>query len=197
MDHSAAFYKTFFQHDTLFRVEEDEVQRTEVKESAAEAIDPISTAPDPVSTPVVAPSPSPVARVAAAPQTVSFPALRHRILVLVDEPDQADLKPANSQLLQNILKATGHSMDETDLLNFSYIPQADARTVLSQKSTNYFITFGVPLIRLQIDLLLPPYMPKQIEGIWFLLADPLHVIDADKLLKKRLWLALQKMFAMG
>lgn len=193
MDHSAAFYKTFFQYDTLFRVAEDEVQRTEVKESAAEAIDPISTAP--VSTPVV--TPSPVARVAAAPQTVSFPALRHRILVLVDEPSQAELKPANAQLLQNILKATGHTMEETDVLNFSYIPQADARTVLSQKSTNYFITFGVPLIRLQVDLLLPPYMPKQIEGIWFLLADPLHVIDADKSLKKSLWLALQKMFAVG
>lgn len=209
MDDSAAFYKTFFQYDTLFRVEEP---------VAAENVELVKAAELPVSerdTPVP-PQQEPVAVVARAevskeilpaatepiaPETaqpdVQFPALQHRILVLVDEKKQADLLPSDAQLLENILKATGHSITETDILNFRSLPTADARAVLSTKSTNYFITFGVPLIKLKLDLLLPPYTPKYVEGIWFLLADPLSVIDANKELKKRLWLALQQMFKVG
>ncbi len=111
--------------------------------------------------------------------------------------NRMNLLPSDALLLENILKATGHSITETDILNFSTLSSSDARAVLATKSTNYFITFGVPLIKLQLDLLLPPYTPKYVEGIWFLLADPLSVIDANKELKKRLWLALQQMFKVG
>lgn len=198
MGDSAAFFQTFYQHEVLFKVPEKELVAEDRKEELpAESPVALIQEPEPlvVSPPVAAPAPPPVPAVSTrVVEPVAFPPLQHSILVLIDESKQSDLLPSDALLLENILKATGHSMAETDILNFSYIPQADARTVLSQKSTNYFITFGVPLIRLQLDLLLPPYMPKQIEGIWFLLADPLSVIDADKSLKKRLWQALQKMF---
>ncbi|MPR35093.1 hypothetical protein [Salmonirosea aquatica] len=208
MNDSAAFYKIFFQDDTLFRVDEPVVVVQAKEEKAAESsisekVPPVlaEKVPDPavgktesvskVPPAVTAPVP------AISPVAVQFPALQHQILVLVDEKKQADLLPSDSLLLENILKATGHSIAETDILNFSTLSSADARAVLATKSTNYFITFGVPLIKLQLDLLLPPYTPKYIEGIWFLLADPLSVIDADKSLKKRLWLALKKMFEVG
>lgn len=99
--------------------------------------------------------------------------------------------------LDNILKAVGHSLETSDVLNFSFMPGQDAQTVLSGKKTNFFISFGVPLIKLNLDLLLVPYTPKSIEGIWFLLVDPLAVIEADRNLKKKLWQALQKMFEMS
>ena len=207
MDDSTAFYQTFFQYDTLFRVEESGIVEQEKKEKAVELsvddqVPPVQEkvpAPVVTSTEIVSKVPPAVKTPtpAIAPNPVQFPALQHQILVLVDEKKQADLLPSDALLLENILKATGHSIAETDILNFSSIPQTDARAVLATKSTNYFITFGVPLIKLQLDLLLPPYTPKYIEGIWFLLADPLAVIDADKALKKRLWLALQKMFGVG
>lgn len=145
--------------------------------------------------PAVVEVPAVPVAVPGSPSAAPFPALQHRVLVLVDEKKQEQLAPSDALLLENILKATGHNPAQTDILNFSHLAQADARTVLAQKSTNYFISFGVPLIKLKLDLLLPPYMPKQIEGIWFLLAEPLSVIEADKERKKRLWLALKKMFA--
>jgi hypothetical protein len=126
-----------------------------------------------------------------------FPALQHKVLVLVDEPAHPELVASQALLLENILKAVGCPAGEADVVNYSYIPTADARVVLADKLTGHFITFGVPLIKLQLDLLLPPYTPKQVEGIWFLLADPLSVIEQDKNLKRNLWLALQKMFAVG
>ena len=208
MDNSAAFYKTFFQYDTLFRVDEPvaviEVEEEKVAELPnSEEVPPVLAEKVPAAVitnvettnevPPVAKKTSPE----VPPPSVQFPSLQHRILVLVDEKKQDDLMPSDALLLENILKAAGHSIIETDILNLSTLPHSDARAVLASKSTNYFITFGVPLIKLQLDLLLPPYTPKYIEGIWFLLADPLSVIDADKALKKRLWLALQQMFKVG
>ncbi len=225
MDNSAAFYQVFFQNENLFRVDEPALEgRAEEKEAkvlakfstqkqettipitekhvevelAKPIAEPVGTA---IASPVVSSLPEvPATPVPEPPKPVvaaTFPALQHRILVLVDEKKQEDLLPADALLLENILKATGHDIAETDILNFSNIAQTDARTVLAQKSTNYFISFGVPLIKLKLDLLLPPYMPKKIEGIWFLLAEPLSVIDADKARKKRLWLALKQMFAVA
>lgn len=209
MDNSAAFFKTFFQYDTLFRVHEpgaaDPVEEEEVAELPVNAeVPPVlaEKVPAPLAekseTTNEVPTPAVQAPIPEVPQPlVQFPALQHRILVLVDEKKQDELLPSDALLLENILKATGHSITETDILNFSTLSSSDARAVLATKSTNYFITFGVPLIKLQLDLLLPPYTPKYVEGIWFLLADPLLVIDANKELKKRLWLALQQMFKVG
>lgn len=126
-----------------------------------------------------------------------FPALKHQVLVLTDEPKQRDMLMSEAIFLDNILKAVGHSLETSDVLNFSFLPGQDARTVLSGKKTNFFISFGVPLVKLNLDLLLVPYTPKMIEGIWFLLVDPLVVIEADRNLKKKLWQALQKMFEMS
>lgn len=205
MDNSAAFYKTFFQYDTLFRVDEPvTVEEEKVAESpSSEKVPPVvaEKVPTPVITKVETtnevPPVSKIPGPKVPPPPTQFPALQHRILVLVDEKKQETLLPPDALLLENILKAAGHSITETDILNLSTLPHSDARSILASKSTNYFITFGVPLIKLQLDLLLPPYTPKYIEGIWFLLADPLSVIDADKALKKRLWLALQQMFKVG
>ncbi len=230
MSTNSAFYKTLFQYDTLFRVEEDlsmlkfpsvpaepekdstpaprvDTQQADTAVAAAPAVHtpkeetpqvvvPQVVAPVEKKEPVAAP-PRPVAPPPPVVPAVPFPALKHKVLVLVDEPTQPDLLPSEYILLSNILKAVGHSIDEADIVNLSYVPATDARSVFADKLTNHFITFGVPLIKLQLDLLLPPYTPKQVEGIWFLLADPLAVIEADRNLKKQLWLALQKIFAVG
>lgn len=195
MNESTAFFQIFYQNETLFRVNEPVI----VEEAPVEQ--PVAKNESPVPAEEEKPLPAELETFSAVipgpPPAASFPTLQHRVLILVDEKKQEQLDPSDALLLENILKATGHDPAATDLLNFSHLPQADARTVLAQKSTNYFISFGVPLIKLKLDLLLPPYTPKQIEGIWFLLTEPLSVIDADKERKKRLWLALKKMFAVS
>ena len=131
------------------------------------------------------------------PEALAFPTLTHKILIISDDTKNKTLIDSEAVLLDNILKAVGHSSDKTDILNFSFLQGADARQVLSNKRINFFITFGVPLIKLHLDLLLVPYTPKLVEGIWFLLADPLVVIDSDNGLKRKLWVALKKMFEMA
>ncbi|QRR03366.1 hypothetical protein [Dyadobacter sandarakinus] len=181
MGNQAAFYQLIYGNEMLFRVAGETPQQ-----------------PAPRKEPDTQPAPEVPVKTIAPPEPVQpvilFPELRHKVLVMVDEPAHAELLPEEAALLDNVLKAVGYSNATADLLNYKFLPGHDARAVLSGRTTNYFITFGVPLIRLHIDLMLVPYTPKLVEGIWFLLADPLVVVGADKNLKKKLWQALQLMF---
>lgn len=193
---SAALFQILFQNETLFQLQEEMLVPVE-KEVIPEII------PAKIETPIVTPVreiiPQPVVKVNIEPAksvapTVQFPALNHKVLILIDEPKQKGMLVSEALFLDNILKAVGQSSENSDILNFSFLAGPDARNVLAEKRVNYFITFGVPLIKLRLDLLLPPYTPKQVEGIWFLLTDPLAVIEADVVLKKKLWTALKQMF---
>jgi hypothetical protein len=212
MEHSsAALFQILYQNETLFQLADrvlPELPAIEATEQTAppvpEAVSVQGPVPSLPATPAV-PVPPPAlpqapaaAPPASAPTPVpAFPSLQHKVLVLTDESKQQEMLMSEALFLDNILKAVGHSLETSDVLNFSFMPGQDARTVLSGKKTNFFISFGVPLIKLNLDLLLAPYTPKNLEGIWFLLVDPLVVIEADRNLKKKLWQALQKMFEMS
>jgi hypothetical protein len=211
---SVALFQILYQNETLFQLEDRvlaerpaaTVAETQPEPPVPEPVQvqaPVSTLPATPAvtvqppalpqTPAITPPPS----APAPPPAAAFPALKHKVLVLTDEQKQQEMLMSEALFLDNILKAVGHSLETSDVLNFSFMPGQDARTVLSGKKTNFFISFGVPLIKLNLDLLLVPYTPKNLEGIWFLLVDPLVVIEADRNLKKKLWQALQKMFEMS
>ncbi|KQS24860.1 hypothetical protein [Dyadobacter sp. Leaf189] len=192
-----ALFKILYQDETLFYLgdiktgTQETVARVEKAPESAAVQTNVTATPAKPATPPKPAIPATPAIPVAAPE---FPQLRHKILILIDEPKQEEMLASEAAFLNNILKAVGHSTDHSDILNFSFLSGTDATKVFRDKKTNYFITFGVPLIKLHLDLLLPPYTPKNIEGVWFLLTDPLVVIEADRNLKKKLWQALQKMF---
>jgi hypothetical protein len=189
MDKSVVFYQTFYQYDTLVKVPEKEASAIVAERSpsvSSEVAVKVAVEQQPVQT-----------KQPASPIPSAFPLLKHRMLILVDESRQEKLIDTEALFLDKILGAVGHSLAEADVVNIRSLASTDARSVLAGKLTNHFITFGVPLIKLQIDLLLPPYTPKKVEGVWFLLVDSLAVIEADRDLKKRLWGALQQMFAIN
>jgi hypothetical protein len=194
---NAALFQILYQNETLFHLKDSSASiLTEHVEKLIEKAPIEPAVVKPVATPVVQ---KPILPTTPAVPVITseFPPLQHKILILIDEPKQESMLPSEAAFLNNILKAVGHSTDHSDVLNFSFLPGTDARKVFKDKKTNFFITFGVPLIKLNLDLLLAPYMPKNIDGVWFLLADPLVVIEADRNLKKKLWQALQKMFEMS
>lgn len=218
MSSASALYQILYQNETLFRLEGSIVPQVLEKPVVNEPERDPATAPVKASAPVQAPTtapaapevPQPIAK--STPKTpailpnpgpapalpnADFPALLHSILILMDAPKQKEMAASEALFLDNILKAVGHSVEKADILNYSFLKGPDARKVLSEKKTNFFITFGVPLIKLHLDLLLIPYTPKLVDGVWFLLTDPLDVIEADRTLKKKLWQALQKMFEMS
>lgn len=194
---SAALFQVLYQNDVLFHVPGEVIAPVpETPQAPAPVVvkkeEPVVLrTPEIQKPPVVQIAPEPVS---PAPSAPLFPKLNHKVLILVDEPKQREMLVSEALFLDNVLKAVGHSSENSDILNFSYLSGSDARNLLSEKKIHYFITFGVPLIKLQLDLLLPPYTPKQVEGIWFLLTDPLPVIEADRDLKMKLWNALKQIF---
>ncbi len=189
MSRESNLYQILFQGEMLFQV--DETARLKKNEQVPL---PVVEVPQQEQPPLTASSPAPQMEVKVPEVPGHFPALLHQVLVLIDNPRKEFLEGDQRILLDNILKAIGLGINQVDIVNVSFLDYRDATEVLAKRKINHLITFGVPLIKLKIDLLLPPYQPEKIEGIWLLLADNLATIEGDKEIKRRLWMALKTMF---
>jgi hypothetical protein len=146
MEHSSvALFQILYQNETLFQLADrvlPELSAIEATEQTAPPVPEAVQAPVPSlpATPAV-PVPPPAlpqapaaAPPASAPTPVpAFPSLQHKVLVLTDESKQQEMLMSEALFLDNILKAVGHSLETSDVLNFSFMPGQDARTVLSGK----------------------------------------------------------------
>lgn len=182
-----SFYQLLFQNETLYRSQEVEavekivieVAATMVAEAPIASLVAKSTIPN---TPVTPPT---------QPQLVT-PNLSHQILILVNEVPA--MSPSNTIFLEKVLKAVSLNLDGVDILNLSGTKQMDFRPLIQNKKVHHFISFGVPFIQINLELMMNRYDPKRIAGVNFLLAESLDIIQADDKNKRALWNALKKMF---
>lgn len=154
---------------------------------------------------------APIANLVSSPKQEQLPATQvveplkntfvsmgyqQKVLILVSEPKAKSLNATDADFLEKILKAVHLSMEEVDFINIDALDkQSNFKDMLSAKTVHHFISFGVALKRLSLEILLVPYQIKPIEGINFLYADPLAALQTDVNKKKALWLCLKKMFA--
>ena len=117
--------------------------------------------------------------------------LSHKVLLLVDGPSEEDLT-----LLGQILQSVGYTRENTDLLDVAVLRGQPLKPELLQKSVHHFISFGVPLKRIGLQLFLMHYQPRPVENIQFMLSHPLAELQADKAKKKALWQGLRLMFGL-
>lgn len=182
-----SFYQLLFQNETLYRSQEVEAVEKMVAEVAA------SFVAEAKNEPIEAAPPKPVAPVTPPVQSQSaIPALNHQILILVNEAPA--MSPSNTIFLEKVLKAVSLNLDGVDILNLSGAKQMDFRPLLQNKKVHHFISFGVPFIQINLEIMMNRYDPKRIAGVNFLLAESLEIIQADDKNKRALWNALKKMF---
>ena len=182
-----SFYQLLFQNETLYRSQEVEAIEKIVAEVAATMV---AEAPgEPLEVKPLAP----VAPVTPAdrPQLVT-PTLNHQILILVNEAPA--MSPSNTIFLEKVLKAVNLNLDGVDILNLSGAKQMDFRPLLQNKKVHHFISFGVPFIQINLEIMMNRYDPKRIAGVNFLLAESLEIIQTDDKNKRALWTALKKLF---
>jgi DNA polymerase III psi subunit len=183
---SSAFLRQLFAGETLFRVEERALPDAPAAETPVPAPPEVPPAPEPV--PAVVSPPVPAAPPAP---TIASLGIEHEVLLLTNQPTAAD-----RALLEAILKAVGLRLDDVTLLDIDRLTGADFRDLLLAQSVRYFISFGVPLNRVRLDILLPPYQVRPVEGVQFLLSEGFDVLHADKAKKRALWIALQTLFGL-
>lgn len=182
-----SFYQLLFQNETLYRSQEVEAVEKIVAEVVA------TTVSGAARESLMAKSPIPIAPATppAQPQLVT-PVLNHQILILVNEAPA--MSPSNTIFLEKVLKAVSLNLDGVDILNISGAKQMDFKPLLQNKKVHHFISFGVPFIQINLEIMMNRYDPKCIAGVNFLLAESLDIIQTDDKNKRALWNALKKMF---
>ena len=115
-----------------------------------------------------------------------------RVLVLTYfEPDA----PHNRDFLIKILAAAGLNL-ETDTL-FAEIPAGKPVSLLpaiKEKHAEIILIFGLHMAQLGFSIDFPLYHIQSFYGTTILIADPLSVLEPDKLRKGKLWESLQQLF---
>src|SRR5687768_7189391 len=95
MSSSAAFFQIMYQNETLFRLEEKALEFVTLPEPDVAEIK-----ESPTAAPLVQQEPL-VAAKENIPVTAAFPLLRHKILILTDEPKKQDLVTSEAIFLEN------------------------------------------------------------------------------------------------
>jgi DNA polymerase III psi subunit len=113
----------------------------------------------------------------------------HRVVILVNSINEAD-----KILLSKILTAVKLDLSKIELMDLSELKKMNVKTALSQNLISHFITFGVPLPNIKLEIPLMAYQIKEIKSIRFLFSDELKNLHQDVERKKALWKALQEMF---
>jgi DNA polymerase III psi subunit len=114
---------------------------------------------------------------------------RNQVLILTDTISESE-----KALLVKILGAIGLTFDQIDLVEFSKVQTLDYQSFLSQNVTKKFVSFGIGLGKINWNILLNIYQPKNVAGVDFLLSDELRVLETSRELKQTLWDALKSMF---
>ncbi|WP_428664258.1 hypothetical protein [Runella sp.] len=182
---SKSFYQLLYQNETLYRVNGDTTM-SEVAEPTVPAAPVVNEPPTPL---VAAASPTSTPPIAVA---AALPTLNHQILILVDEVPA--MSANNTIFLEKVLKAVNLNLDGVDILNLAGSKQMDFRPLLQNKKVHHFISFGVPFININLEIMMNRYDPKRIAGVNFLLAESLDIVQADDKNKRALWGALKKIF---
>ncbi len=114
-----------------------------------------------------------------------------KVLILVEQMSEGE-----KELLGKILKAVSLGLDGVDILILKDMESKNFEPVLKQKAIHHFITFGVALQKLKLEILLVPYQIKKLGGINFMYSDSLAIIEQDKAKKIALWNSLKTMFGL-
>ncbi|MFN3851403.1 MAG: hypothetical protein ACK4NY_18345 [Spirosomataceae bacterium] len=177
-----AIAKYLFQNEVLYRDNSIEVVSHVLPKEVVETKTSIPKAVEEAS-PRVENPPIPVQEIVPSIK------LNQKVLILTQQ-----ISDSEKAFLSKVLGAVGLSLDQVDLVELSKIKALDYQSVIGQKTTNQFISFGIGMSKLGWNILLPPYQIKKVEGISFLLADTLSDIEASQNLKKSLWEGLKLLF---
>ena len=104
------------------------------------------------------------------------------------------MSPSNTIFLEKVLKAVNLNLDGVDILNLSGAKQMDFRPLLRNKKVHHIISFGVPFIQINLEIMMNRYDPKQIAGVNFLLSESLDIVQSDDKNKRALWNCLKSIF---
>lgn len=171
------------------------VAKTEVPAAIVEqpAAPVITVAPEPVPEPA-----APV--VAAVPPTEDewkfLGKNAQNVLVVVDYQSAVHIPDDDLGFLTQLLAACKLNLGDITLINFLHYRQTSYQAILEKFGSRRIILFGVDPLQWGLPIGFPHFQQQAFAGCRFLYAPQLSAIKTDKLIKTKLWVALQPFFGL-
>ncbi len=123
----------------------------------------------------------------------SLGANKKHVLFIVNDPSSKFLPDEEMELLTNLVSASKLSMEDIALVNFN----SNKVNYLQLKEQFYpkkVLIFGISTAELELPFDIPHFQIQHFEEQVYLTAPSLKEFFNNKVLKKELWISLQKLF---
>lgn len=158
----------------------------------------------PVAPPAAEKREPPAPEVPLAPVPAPKPAIHYtggfqkKISIVIDEPANAAIAPADLEMLQKLMTACKLTTEDFAIINVA-VNQPAAQQLWQLMPARVVLLFGVEYNHVGIPFIRPPFQIQQWDSAQFMSAPPLSAFQgADtpelKALKRELWNGLQKIF---
>ncbi|MGN6292062.1 MAG: hypothetical protein ACTHMV_04895 [Chitinophagaceae bacterium] len=119
---------------------------------------------------------------------------QRNILIVVDHSNLLHLPDEDLTFLTNMLTACKLGLGDIALLNFDHYREAGGPAILKHFKSRTVLLFGLEPVSFGLPVSFPPFQVQSVTNVQYLFAPALTELSADKLLKSKLWVCLQKMF---
>jgi len=119
-----------------------------------------------------------------------------KVLIVVDYQSALHIPDEDLGFLTQLLAACKLNLGDITLVNFLHYRQTSYQSVLEKFGSRRVILFGLDPLQWGLPINFPQFQQQAFAGCQFLHAPDLSAIKADKLVKTKLWVALQPFFGL-
>jgi hypothetical protein len=117
------------------------------------------------------------------------------VLILVDINNTPHLPEVELNFLTAMLTACKLSVEDVAIVNVHSFPNVSYKELLGYFKTNRVFLFGVEPASLEMPLNFPHFQVQEFSGASFLYVPVIKELEADKVLKSKLWVCLRRIFS--
>ena len=119
---------------------------------------------------------------------------KENILILINNPDAIYLSDKHLNFLIGILAACKFTLADVAIINLSKTPAINYTRINEELSPRVTLLFGVSPLQIELPFDVPLFQVQQFNQRSYLVAPALNEVEADKELKRHLWVKLQQIF---
>jgi hypothetical protein len=116
------------------------------------------------------------------------------VLLVVRYPNTAHLPDRQLSFLTSILTACKLGLGDVAILNISNAPAADYKSISDQFRSRVTALFGITPAEFAMPVDFPEFQVQAFNNCTFLHTPILEELEADRVLKSKLWVCLRRMF---
>jgi len=116
------------------------------------------------------------------------------ILIIVRYDNTPHLPDQQLDFLSSVLTACKLSVGDVAVINIANAPSAVYKDLQEKFKSRFTVLFGLTPQQLEMPLSFPEFQVQAFNNCTYLHAPALEALEADKVLKRKLWVCLRKMF---